>query len=349
MFRLLLKSRGFFVFFSLILVFLWSAAWPVTQARAAERLACASYPVWLFARYLNQGRDLFQVELLTNPATGCPHEFAPTYADLERLTKTKVLIKNGLELESYLDRALKVAPPDITIIDASLGVPTLLAGWGRVDFDGTMTKQSVETSPAMRPNPHIFLSPKISRIMMANIAAALSRLDPSGADHYAARLADWELETQSLIEDIDRFKDTHRGFKLVTSHGFFDYLAQDLGLAVVADISPLGTEAAPSAQRLASLGRLIRSEKISAILLDPEADPGAGRTLSQEYKIPAAILDTATSGSHDPPIDFYAQVIREDLELLKTLFPANLQPPAPAPKPRPAPPNPKPIDPFLGQ
>ncbi|MDR2301526.1 MAG: metal ABC transporter substrate-binding protein [Deltaproteobacteria bacterium] len=348
MFSLTTRGKKFFASVRIALIFLMLFSFPASKALAAERLACASYPVWLFARYLNMGRDIFQVELLTNPATGCPHEFAPSYIDLERLTKTRILIKNGLDLESYLDRALKVAPPDITVIDASAGIPTLLAGWGRVDFDGTMTQQSAGTSPAMRPNPHIFLSPKISRIMMANIAAALSKLDPSGADHYAARLADWELETQSLIEDIDRFKDTHRGFKLVTSHGFFDYLAQDLGLAVVADISPLGTEAAPSAQRLASLGRLIRTEKISAILLDPEANPAAGRTLSQEYKIPAAIIDTATSGSYDPPMDFYAQIIREDLDLLNKLLPANVQPPPPAPTPRPAPPTPHPIDPILG-
>jgi ABC-type Zn uptake system ZnuABC Zn-binding protein ZnuA len=142
---------------------------------------------------------------------------------------------------------------------------------------------------------------------------------------------------------IAHFKDTHRGYKLVTSHGFMDYLAQDLGLAVLADISPLGTEAPPSAQRLTRLGRMIGEEKIAAILLDPEADPGPGRVLSQEYKIPAAILDTATSGSYDPPSDFYVQVLREDIDLLFQLLPANAQPTPVAPTPQPAPPNPKPI------
>jgi ABC-type Zn uptake system ZnuABC Zn-binding protein ZnuA len=314
-------------------------------ALAADRLVCASYPVWLFTRYLNEGRDLFRVELLTNPETGCPHEFAPTPKDLERLTQTKVLVKNGLDLEPYLDRALKVAPPDVEVIDASQGVPTLAAGWGRIDFDGTMVQDSAGQSPAMRPNPHIFLSPKLSLTMMANIAAALSRLDPSGADHYASRLADWELETKSVIEDINRFRDTHRGYKLVTSHGFMDYLAQDMGLAVIADISPLGTEAAPSGQRLSRLAQLIGREKVAAILVDPETNPGVARVFSKDYKIPAAILDTATSGTFDPPIDFYVQVIRENIDLLNRLLPANVQPTPEPPKPVPVPNNPQPVQP----
>ncbi|MDR3135783.1 MAG: metal ABC transporter substrate-binding protein [Deltaproteobacteria bacterium] len=317
-------------------------------ALAAERLVCASYPVWLFARYLNEGRDIYQVELLTNPATGCPHEFAPTPKDLERLTQTKILIKNGLGLESYLDRALKVAPPDIVIIDASASIPTLSAGWGRVDVDGTASSGQGEFQPALLPNPHIFLSPKISVSMMANIATALSSLDPSGAEHYASRLANWELEAQELIEGIERFRETHRGYKLVTSHGFMDYLAQDMGLAILADISPLGTEAPPSAQRLIGLGRLITQDKVSAILLDPEADPAAARTLSQETKAPAAILDTATAGPPDPPSDFYFQVLKEDIELLNKLFQPNVQPPPKPPAPEVALPDPKPVDlPFV--
>jgi ABC-type Zn uptake system ZnuABC Zn-binding protein ZnuA len=334
-------KKGLILTLSVVLVLL------APLAMADERIVCASYPVWLFTRYLNEGRDLYKVELLTNPATGCPHEFAPTPRDLERLTQTKILVKNGLGLESYLDRALKVAPTDIVVIDASAGLPTLSLIWGRVDFDGTMAKLAGDSQPAMVPNPHIFLSPKLSIDMMANIANALSRLDPGGADHYASRLARWEEEISDITETIDRFRETHRGFKLVTSHGFMDYLAYDLGLAVVADISPLGTEAPPSAQRLSSLGNLIKNDRISAILLDPEADPAAGKTLSQETGAPAAILDTATSGPYDPPIDFYQQVIREDLELLSKLLPANVQPPPPTPKPQVIRPNPKPIDPSV--
>ncbi|MDR1109754.1 MAG: metal ABC transporter substrate-binding protein [Deltaproteobacteria bacterium] len=317
---------------------------PARASLAAERVVCASYPVFLFTRFLNDGRDLFQVELLTNPAAGCPHEFAPTPRDLERLTQTGILVKNGLGLEPYLDRALRVAPPDIEVIDASQGIPPLSIIWGRVDVDGSMAPWPDGRQPAMIPNPHAFLSPKFSLAMVGNIARALTRLDPGGADHYAGRLAEWELMTQGLEELLGRFRETHRGYKLITSHGFMDYLARDLGLAVLADLSPMGTESPPSAQRLSLLGRLVEQEKIAAILLDPEADPAAARTLGREANVPAAIIDSAASGPPDPPLDFFQRVIREDIELLGKLLPANVQPPPPPPRPVPAPSDPRPVE-----
>ncbi|MDR0354857.1 MAG: metal ABC transporter substrate-binding protein [Deltaproteobacteria bacterium] len=324
------SPRSIFIFpFLLVLFssFFLASFCFVPKSLAAERIVCASYPVWLFARYLNYGRDYWDVDLLTNPATGCPHEFAPTPKDLERLTQTKVLVENGLNLESYLDRALKVAPPDLELIDASSGLPTLSLIWGRIDFDGSMSALIEGRAPSSIPNPHIFLSPALAKGMVANIAATLSRLDPSGAEHYAQRLASWESEMIILEENIANFRETRRGYKIVTSHGFMDYLAHDLGLVILADISPLGSEAAPSAARISGLGSLIRNEKISAIILDPEADPAVARVLSAETKISAAILDASASGPADPPIDFYQRVIKEDIDLLSQLLPANVSPP----------------------
>jgi ABC-type Zn uptake system ZnuABC Zn-binding protein ZnuA len=296
------------------------------QLLAAERIVCASYPVWLFTRFLTEGRDRFQVELLTNPETGCPHEFAPTPRDLERLTQTPILVKNGLNLETYLDKALRVASSSIVIIDSSVGVPTLSVIWGRIALEGGAEPGSNDQLPSMLPNPHIFLSPKNAKIMAANIVSSLTEIDPAGAEFYQERLVLWNTDMEDLEELITNFQQTRRGYKVVTSHGFFDYLAQDLGLSVLADLSP-AEEVPPSAARLELLRQLIESEKVSAILLDPQADPAAAKTLSSELKVPGAIIDTVTSGPPNPPIDFYQSVLVEDIELLSNLFPQNYQAP----------------------
>jgi ABC-type Zn uptake system ZnuABC Zn-binding protein ZnuA len=310
-------------FFSAIILI--SLLFPV-QVLAADQLVCASYPVWLFTRFLTQGQERFQVELLTNPATGCPHEFAPTPRDLERLTQTQILVKNGLNLETYLDKAIRVAPTSIVVIDASVGVPTLSIIWGRSEVEEPSASDPNEALPAMIPNPHIFLSPKNAKIMAANIATALMEIDPSGAEFYLERLSLWNADMEALEEVIAKFRETRRGYKVVTSHGFFDYLAQDMGIAVLADLSPT-EEVPPSAARIEALRQLMKTVKVSAILLDPHADPAVAKTLSSELEIPGAIVDTAASGPANPPIDFYQLVIAEDLELLSRIFPANYQPP----------------------
>ncbi|MDR1545746.1 MAG: metal ABC transporter substrate-binding protein [Deltaproteobacteria bacterium] len=300
---------------------------PVQLQAASGRVACASYPVWLFARFLSEGRDRFALELLTNPAAGCPHEFAPTPRDLERLTQTGVVIKNGLNLERYLDKALRVAPPDVRVVDASRGIPTLSLTWGRLDLGGDQVPGPDGRLPSLTPNPHIFLSPRLAKTMAANIAAALTELDPEGAEHYAARLELWNADMEELEAAAAAFKAARRGRKVVTSHGFMDYLAHDLGLTVLADLSP-SEESPPSAARLAALSQLIAGQGVSAVLIDPEADPATARALSRETGVPAAVLDTAAAGPADPPADFFQLVIKEDLQLLARLIPPDPVPPA---------------------
>ncbi|MDR3204578.1 MAG: metal ABC transporter substrate-binding protein [Deltaproteobacteria bacterium] len=300
------------------------------SALAMERLACASYPVFLFTRYLAEGRERFNVELITSPASGCPHEFAPTPRDLERLTQTSVLVKNGLNLEPFLDKAAKVLPPQAKVIDASQSIPTLSMVWGRLDFDSSQKPFPDGTLPSMIPNPHAFLSPKFAKIMAANIVSGLSQLDPSGADYYAQRLSAFNADMENLEREIELFRLTHRGYRAVTSHGFFDYLAQDLGLAVLADINP-SESVPPSAARLKALAELIKIQKISVILVDPHADPNPAKALSRECGVPAAIIDTATSGPAEPPIDFYQQIIREDMALLSKILPQTHEAPPDSP------------------
>ena len=304
------------------------AVFDVSAAMAAERLACASYPVWLIARYLTDGAERFAPDLITNPATGCPHDFAPTPRDLERLTQTQVLVKNGLDLETYLDRALRVAPPDIVVIDASQGVPTLSLAWGRQELEN-QPRDAQGRLPSSVPNPHIFLSPKFAKIMAANLAAKLKELDTMGVDIYDGRLAAFSDDMDALEARAAAFKATRRGYKVITSHAFMDYLAQDLGLMVVGDLSPSGTEAPPSAARLGALSNLVKSERVTAIFIDPEADPGPARTLSSETGATAAVIDTATSGPSNPPLDYFQLVLKEDLALIESLFPPNTAAPGP--------------------
>ncbi|MDR1081467.1 MAG: metal ABC transporter substrate-binding protein [Deltaproteobacteria bacterium] len=286
-------------------------------APAAPRLAAASYPVWLFARWLNSGREAFSVELMTRPETGCPHEFNPQPRDLERLTQTRTLVKNGLDLEIYLARAIRVAPPDVFVIDASKGVPTMINSYGRLSIPGEPSARA-----AMEPNPHIFLSPRLASMMASNIAAGMSERDPEGAMHYQSRLELFQKDMRALEDDLALFKRTRRGYKIVTSHGFMDYLAQDLGLTILADLEP-APEVTPSAARLARISDLVRDERVTAVLLDPHADLKLAQTLGEETGIPVAVVDPVTSGPADPSPGYYQSVIREDLNMLGALFPVN--------------------------
>jgi ABC-type Zn uptake system ZnuABC Zn-binding protein ZnuA len=299
-------------------------AMPTVPVRSAgpPRLMAASYPVWLFTRYLTLGRDHFQVELLTNPETGCPHEYAPQPRDLERLSQSRVLVKNGLGLETYLDRALKVAPKDILIIDASTGVPTLALSWGRLDLGTEAGSQGSENLASLSPNAHIFSSPRLAGLMAKNIAQGLGKADPAGADFYLERYSAFQADMDYLNSFVQSFGQSRRGYSLITSHGFMDYLAQDLGLTILADIEP-APETPPSAARLVALTNLIKTGAISAVLAEPFGDLDMARTLASEGQVMAAVIDPGTAGPADPEADYYQKIVRDNLIILARLLPAN--------------------------
>jgi ABC-type Zn uptake system ZnuABC Zn-binding protein ZnuA len=309
--------------FALLAVFVLSAVWllyssaPSLAQGEGERIAAASYPVFLFTRYLNEGRNHFNVELMTSPGTGCPHEFNPRPQDLERLSTTHILVKNGLNLEIYLDRALAAAPPDVYVIDASEGVPTMPNNIDRLKVTGDPSNRDNS------PNPHIFFSTKNASLMTANIAKGLSAKDPDGAAHYQERLRLFQESMLSLDKEVEKFKNTRSGYKVVTSHGFMDYFASELGLEVIADIEP-EPDVAPTPPRLTDLAGIIVRERVAALFLEPEADFAQGKTLGSETGIQVLVVDPATAGAGDPPVDYFQQVVRKDIEAISAILPANV-------------------------
>jgi zinc transport system substrate-binding protein len=158
--------------------------------------------------------------------------------------------------------------------------------------------------------------------MTQNIARALSQADPDGANHYQERQTAFQADMDYLNDFVEAFKRSRAGYRVIVSHGFMDYLAQDLGLIVLADIEP-APEVAPSASRLKALADLVKADLVSAVLTEPTADLATARTLATEGGLKAAVVDPITSGPADPEPDFYKKVARENLIVLARLLPAN--------------------------
>lgn len=295
-------------------------------AWAAEDLLCSTFPVYLFTKNITQGRDNFRVGLLIDSALGCPHDYAPTPADLERLSRARVLVINGLGLEAFLPLALRVAKPDLAVIDASGGrAPGAAEGEMKVVL--TKAEATALSHSHDGPNPHLFAAPGTAAALVRNIAEGLASVDPEGAETYRANAARLAGEFQTLAAAFQAAGKKLGHPPVIIGHGVFDYLAQDLGLTVAARIEEVdGVE--PSAARLTELAALAKERGVRAILVDPEGDANLARTLGAEAKVPVAVIDPVSGGPADAPLDYYQQVMLTDLDVLFKLFGAA---PAPAP------------------
>ena len=82
------------------------------------------YPVYLLAANVTDGVEGVTLKNMTQPQTGCLHDYELTTEDMKTLEGADVLFINGLGMESFLDKVM-VQYPDLFIVDTSTGSVTL--------------------------------------------------------------------------------------------------------------------------------------------------------------------------------------------------------------------------------
>jgi ABC-type Zn uptake system ZnuABC Zn-binding protein ZnuA len=164
--------------------------------------------------------------------------------------------------------------------------------------------------------------------MTDNLAEALARLDPQGAELYRVNAGAVNAEYRRIL---DRFRAVAARWppkpRVILSHGVLRYLAADLGLDVADVIEGAGEEPV-SAARLAELAG--RARECAAVLADPDGQLDLARTVGAEARRPVAVIDPVASGPPDPPEDYFQKVFLTNLAVLDKLFtrPAAQAPPA---------------------
>ena len=319
---------------------LLAASWP-RAALAGLDLVAVDYPVYLFTRNLLANVQDSRVSLLS-AAPGCPHDQVLTPAALETISRAEVLVSGGLDLDSFLERALSVAKPGLKVIDASGGGSAARPEENKaLVLDLAAARNWYRAPGSERPDPHLFASLSGAATMTANLAEGLGRLDPDGAQLYRSNANEINAKYKKLLYDIQAVAVLWSPKpRVVLSHGSLRYLASDLGLDV-ADVIENSVEERVSAARLAELVNLARD--CTAVLADPDGQLNLARIVGAEARRPVAVIDPVTSGPADPPGDYFQKVMRTNLAVLHELFTRPpVQPKPESPKPAPAPSKPAP-------
>ncbi len=297
-------------------------------ALAAENLLCSTFPVYLFTRAIVGDSGSYDVRLMIDSSRGCPHDYAPTPAELERLSQAEVLVINGLGMEAFLERSLGVAKPGLKVIDASgrasAETPPAVA-YVVTDRAGAMARAAAFGHNHEGPghseelNPHLFAAPGSALTLVGHIKTGLVQIDPERASAYEENAAKLSQELSSLAQLAGQIGQTLGHPRIIVSHSVFDYLARDLGFEIVAAIEE-EDGAEPSAARLTALVKLARDRQVKAVLTDPEGNINLARTLGAETRLPVAVIDPVAAGPPDPPLDYYQKVMLTNLDVLAKLF-----------------------------
>jgi len=225
-------------------------------------IAASIAPLYDFSQQV--GGDRVQVELLVPPGAS-PHAYELTPANLQVLSKARVLVLNGVGLEFWADGAVSAADnPRLIVVDTSQGLTVLE---GDADEPGG--------------NPHVWLDPINAIHQVEKIRDALIQADPDGAEVYQANAGRYIGELQALDQEIRDRVATFSSKKFVAFHAAWIYFAQRYGLEQAAAIETTpGKE--PSPAEVAEIVKTARAIGARAIFAEPQFSPKAAEVIAAE-------------------------------------------------------------------
>lgn len=323
------------------------AAFAVTGAFAAEpkvRVLATTYPVYLLTRAVAQTSPDVQVDLLIPAQAGCPHDYALTPKDMQKLSKANVVIINGLGLEVFLEKPLAAAGKKIAVIDSSKGVNAIAEEHDEdhdADHDKADAAHKDDHNPAAAAqghdhaqehghghdhghdhgglNPHAFSSPLQAAVMARNIGRGLAAAAPDAAKNCPQAADAYAEKLEALGQRLAAVGANAANKNVVALHDGMAYLVRDAGLNLV-DVIQEDEEAQPSAARLLDLVKKIKESKPVVLIGEPQYSDKPVLALAAETGVPAVQLDPLASGPSGAPLDYYETVMSKNLAILEKYF-----------------------------
>ena len=145
-------------------------------------------------------------------------------------------------------------------------------------------------------NPHVHLDPRNIRRVAAALAEQLAAMDTKNATYYNTRLADFQERWSDALAAWDQRAIPLAGLEIVSHHRSFSYLANWIGLDIVATIeSKPGIP--PSGAQLASLLEILSDNPPVVVVRTPYENEKPSLWLTERLSVPAIQLPYTISGN----------------------------------------------------
>lgn len=278
---------------------------PTSQPAASPKtIVCSFVPMYVFARNIVGDTPDLRVELMIPASLGCPHDYELSTTDARRLQQASAVVLSG-GLETFAGDAVRRLNPAAPQIEA-------WNGCSLIKSDEIAHDDHVHAGES---NPHVWLSPTEAIRQVQNIAAGLAAAFPQHRAEFLANADRYIQRLEAVRSDLAAAKSNMHRKQIVTSHDAFAYLARDLGLDVVAVLSTSPRQE-PSSAELARIVKTIRAKHAAAVFCEPRGERVVAETVARESGVPLFELDTLTTATDDPPLDYYEQRMRTNLKTL---------------------------------
>lgn len=220
--------------------------------------------------------DIVDTVVLVPPGNS-PTNYQPTAKEMQALSKASIYftLQMPTEAANILPK-VKNFNKDIIIVNLRDAVSAvyplrMISGHDDEDNNGKADELSVD--------PHLWLSPKRTVVMVQVIADELSKIDESNRDTYQANASAYIEDIISMDEELKIRIDALKNKSFMIYHGSYGYFAEDYGLDMIS-IEAEGKQA--TAIEIQKVIEHALEDGIKIIFYQDEFDDNQAQTVAEE-------------------------------------------------------------------
>lgn len=306
------------------------------------------YPMYIATLNIVDGVKGVRLENLSEPQTGCLHDFQLTPEDMKLLSTADVFVINGGGIESFMSDVAK-AYPKLDVVEACEDVVLLSDDESDSDHDhdhdadaesdsdhdhdhdadtesdsdhdhdheADAESDSAHDHDHGDENAHAWMSVPRYRTMVKTIASHLAQKDEAHAEEYYANAEKYDAKLAKLEKEQASLKSLTEGQNIVIFHEAYAYVADDFSMNACY-LLDLDEERSVSAGEIKQVISAIKDDGVSVILAEELYGKSMGDTVSRETDVHVIYIDPLNRGEYDK--DSYLDGMEQNIELIKDAF-----------------------------
>jgi zinc transport system substrate-binding protein len=245
-----------------------------------------------------------------------PHIYALRPSDADALETADIVFWTGHGLELFLGDALETLATQAEVVELarSPGIELLPLREGGTfeahahdgeDHDHADHEHAHEHDEG---DMHFWLDPQNAALMVAQIAATLSEVDPDNAATYSAN-AETEIATLAALEgELAERLAPVRDKPFIVFHDAYQYFEARFGLTLAGSVT-VSPEVAPGAARIDELRTRVQDLGATCVFAEPNFEPAISSAITDGTQAKAGVLDPEGSALGEG-VNLYPELLR---------------------------------------
>ena len=311
------------------------------------KIVTSFYPIYIMTLNITNGAENIEVSNMAENYVGCIHDYTLTTTDLKKFEDAAIFIQNGYDMEQFIQKIID-SYPNVKIIDSSDEITSLSQEKNLTNQESSNEQNVAQNSVSLDKefdllqeddeiNPHFWTSIDNYILQVEAITEGLKELNPFNSDlfeqnknTYIQKLQDLKDEYNSYDfgadnNDVTSESETNDASsensvnerQVVSLNEAFSYLFKFIGVNEIL-IETDHENNSLSAETVREVIEKVKSSGIQAIVIGQNDDDKNANLIASETGATVYRLNDAMSG--DGSLDSYINTMKENLEILKTMF-----------------------------